>query len=77
MKEFWHLQKPADKTSAIEVELKRAQDEDMVLISCALTEWRAKVCSPEEWYAGSIVLHSHAEMDFDDKSEIPLFKGKK
>jgi hypothetical protein len=26
--------------------------------------------------AGSIVLHSHVEMDFDDKSEIPLFKGK-
>ena len=40
--------KSADKTSAIEAELKRAQDEDMVLTSCALTEWRAKVCSPEE-----------------------------
>ena len=76
MKELWHLQKPADKTSAIEAELKRAQDEEMALTSCALTEWRAKVCSPEEWYARSVVLHSHLEMDFDDKSEIPLFKGK-
>ena len=76
MKEFWHFQKPADKTSAIEAELKRAQDEEMVLTSCALAEWRAKVCSPEEWYSGSIILHSHLEMDFDDKSEIPLFKGK-
>jgi hypothetical protein len=76
MKEFWHLQKPADKTSTIKAELKRVQDEEMALTSCALTEWRAKVCSPEEWYARSIVLHSHLEMDFDDKSEIPLFKGK-
>jgi hypothetical protein len=32
--------------------------------------------SKPEWYAGSIVLHSHLEMDFDDKSEIPLCKGK-
>jgi hypothetical protein len=76
MKEFWHLQKPADKTSTIKAELKRVQDEEMALTSCALTEWQAKVCSPEEWYARSIVLHSHLEMDFDDKSEIPLFKGK-
>ena len=76
MKEFWHLQKPAKKTSAIEVELKRAQDEEMALTSCVLTEWRATVCSPEEWNERSIVLHSHLEMDFDDKSEIPLFKGK-
>jgi hypothetical protein len=75
MKEFWHLQKPADKTSAIEAVLKRAQDEEMAPTSCALTEWRAKVCSSEEWYT-SIALHSHLEMDFDDKSEIPLFKGK-
>ena len=76
MKEFWHLQKPADATSAIEAELKRAQDKEMALTSCSLNEWRAKVWSPEEWYARSIVLHSHLEMDFDNKSEIPLFKGK-
>ena len=48
----------------------------MALTSCALTEWRAKVCSPEEWYARSIVLHSHLEMNFNDNSEIPLFKGR-
>jgi hypothetical protein len=48
MTEFLHLQKPADKTSAIEPELKRVQDEEMGLTSCALIVWRAKVCSPEE-----------------------------
>ena len=76
MKEFWHLQKLADKTCAIEAELRSAQYEEMALTSCALTEWRANVCSPEESYVRIMVLHSHLEMDFDDKSEIPLFKGK-